>query len=70
MFNDLIVVLWFRNLANNKLEGPIPHNISSCTALNQLYVASRYAFFLLIITRFVLLMTEFLFRWFLYRIFH
>ncbi|KAI8002643.1 Protein BONZAI 2 [Camellia lanceoleosa] len=23
------------NLANNNLEGPIPHNISSCTALNQ-----------------------------------
>ena len=26
----------FRNLANNHLEGPIPHNISSCSALNQL----------------------------------
>lgn len=25
-----------RNLANNNLEGPIPKEISSCTALNKL----------------------------------
>lgn len=30
-------MIFLRNLANNDLEGPIPLNISSCTALNQLY---------------------------------
>lgn len=34
---NLLVILCLRNLANNELEGPIPQNISSCTALNQLY---------------------------------
>lgn len=28
-----------RNLANNHFVGPIPYNISFCTALNQLYVS-------------------------------
>jgi hypothetical protein len=32
-----LVILCLRNLANNELEGSIPQNISSCTALNQLY---------------------------------
>lgn len=34
---NLLVIPCPRNLANNELEGPIPPNISSCTALNQLY---------------------------------
>lgn len=31
-----ICMLCVRNLANNELVGPIPHEIGSCTALNQL----------------------------------
>ena len=53
----LICILWVRNLATNKLEGPIPRNISSCTALNHLYVIrvlfSMNSIFLLTIFKFI-----------------